>query len=338
MSFVNKMFYPYHSLMKLRRLFYSSGVFRSEDLGVKVVSVGNLSMGGTGKTPFCLHLAKLFQENKMSPSILTRGYRSRVEKEGDYFICGKRVDESFVEKYGDEPTLYNLNLKDVPVVVGRNRRENFQKFRKNINTNVTILDDGLQHLKIKRDIDIVLLDAKSVGGESSLASITREFEKTIEEADYIFVTKSKGLNEKRKKMWSDFFRFYEVESKVAYCHNEYTFLKDKEEKRHELDKLRARDVVCVCALGRPDYFLRAVEDLGARIHGKVILSDHDSLGKKELDKIKKWAQTGKMIVMSEKDMVKFPAVDFNYYSLQFEIKFNKKGNQFLHEIIQKSVQ
>ena len=129
---------------RLRRALYRRGILRSKRLPVPVISVGNITMGGAGKTPAVIAIARALSERGLRVGVLTRGYGRR----GD----GGRVEAPDADRYGDEPVLIKKSVPAAEVIVGINRYDNAIRFK----SDVFILDDGFQHLQVARDLDIVI--------------------------------------------------------------------------------------------------------------------------------------------------------------------------------------
>ncbi|MEK6539527.1 MAG: tetraacyldisaccharide 4'-kinase, partial [Deltaproteobacteria bacterium] len=144
--------------VRLRLFFYRIGAFKIRRLNCKVISIGNITVGGSGKTPMTIHLAEWLRDRDKKVAILSRGYKGRIKdsgivSDGEKILLGP-------EDAGDEPYLMAARLKNIPVIVGRDRHRAgmyaIEKFR----PDVIILDDGFQHIGLVRDLDIVLIDGK----------------------------------------------------------------------------------------------------------------------------------------------------------------------------------
>ena len=147
----------YGAAVRLRASFYERGLWTPRRLPCKVISVGNLTVGGTGKTPMVRYLARLIQDLGRRVAIVSRGYKGGAEKSGGIVSDGKRILMGAGEA-GDEPYMLASGLTDVPVAVGRNRFAAAMQLHQACNPEVILLDDGFQHLALARDLDVVLLD------------------------------------------------------------------------------------------------------------------------------------------------------------------------------------
>jgi tetraacyldisaccharide 4'-kinase len=156
----------YGSIVRTREFFYRKKIFKSRKLPCKVISVGNLTVGGTGKTPMTIHLARRLSSQGYKTAVISRGY-GRSEKSAAIVSDGHQIllqsDEA-----GDEPFMIARNLKHIPVIVGQNRVKAGWLAIEKFAPDVIVLDDAFQHLKLVRDIDLVLLDYHRPYGNNHL--------------------------------------------------------------------------------------------------------------------------------------------------------------------------
>ncbi|MBW1987943.1 MAG: tetraacyldisaccharide 4'-kinase [Deltaproteobacteria bacterium] len=150
----------YRGAVALRAALYRRGVFKSTRLPCTVVSVGNLTLGGTGKTPVTMAAARTLLQNGFSVAVLSRGYGGSLSKKGGMVSDGKSLLAG-ASRAGDEPLLMARSLPGVPVAVGRDRARMGKEVLRRFAPQVLLLDDGFQHLALARDVDIVLADASS---------------------------------------------------------------------------------------------------------------------------------------------------------------------------------
>ena len=148
---------PYAGVMRLRAALYKRGICRAAKLPCRVISVGNLSVGGTGKTPMVLYLAEALKAGGLKVVVISRGYRGRFEKMGGIVSDGQSVLAGAADS-GDEPQILARQLKGVPVVVGEDRYRAGRRACTAFAPDVILLDDAFQHLKLRRDLDLVLVD------------------------------------------------------------------------------------------------------------------------------------------------------------------------------------
>ena len=180
----------YWLLVLIRNIFYDLKIFKIYSLNKTVISIGNLTTGGTGKTPFTIFIAKYFIQQGIKVAILSRGY-GRKSKGTIVVSNGINLINSY-EKSGDEPYLIAKKLQNVPVVVDEKRYRGGKFLINNYNPDIIILDDGYQHRSLKRDLDILLINSLDKKTDHKLIpnGKLREPWKNIKRADLIIKTKS----------------------------------------------------------------------------------------------------------------------------------------------------
>lgn len=181
----------YGAIQGVRAGLYAKGLLKSHTLPCKVVCVGNLTAGGTGKTPMIMYLARLLQKAGYQPVILSRGYRGALENTGGMVSDTERVLLGS-EDAGDEPYLLACRLPGVPVLVGKNRYQNGLKAINNFKPDVILLDDGFQHLQLNRDLNLLLMDASRPldNGHVIPAGMLREKPRALNRAGAVVFTRS----------------------------------------------------------------------------------------------------------------------------------------------------
>lgn len=181
----------YGGVMRLRRRLYEHKLLPSYKLSCPVVSVGNLALGGTGKTPMVIHLARMIRKLGLRVAILSRGYKGRAQKKGAVVTDGRFI-RCGVDHSGDEPYLMASLLENVPVVVGKDRCAIGRNAIERFNPDILLLDDAFQHLRIRRDLDLLLLDARRPYGNTHLfpRGRLREPVTALSNADAVVMTRS----------------------------------------------------------------------------------------------------------------------------------------------------
>lgn len=182
----------YGLIVRLRNNLYSWGVIKSKQLPCTVISIGNLTLGGTGKTPMTIHVARVLKQWGYNIAVISRGYRGSAEKTGAIISDGHSLLLD-VDAAGDEPIMMAVQLKNIPVLVGKRRFEMGMIAKTKFNSDIIVLDDAFQHLKIKRDIDLVLLDSAQPLGNTYMfpRGTLRESMKGLIRADAYIITRSK---------------------------------------------------------------------------------------------------------------------------------------------------
>ena len=339
----------YRMAVQFRHWLYDKRFIRNQALGCLVVSIGNLSCGGTGKTPVVEVFARSLSQKGRKVAILSRGYRRKKrtfrEKLAHAFNSGEMElppqvvsDGSNLlmdsEHAGDEPYMLASNLPDVAVVVDKNRVKSGIHAIDEFETDVIILDDGFQYLKLKPHINIVLVDSTDPFGNGHVLprGILREPIKNIRRADYIFLTKSDGShkNSHLKRFLRRHTRRAEI---IECCHKPQHLVKlfsNREEK--PLSFLEGKKVAALSAIARPESFEGFLEQLGAELVAKDHFADHHRYTQQEIiDLINAAKASGaEMVVTTEKDAVRIPHIErcdvpIYYLRIQIDILSGKES-------------
>lgn len=192
----------YGLAMRLRAALYSADVFTRQSMPVAVISVGNLVLGGSGKTPMVRYLAELLLAMGLRPAIVSRGYGGTMREQAAVVSDGRSLLLS-PQQGGDEPAMLARALPQVPVVIGRRRLHPCRLAIDRLNANVLILDDGFQHLAVRRNLDLVLFDGSTLAGDGRVfpAGILREPMSALCRADAVVLT---GITASNREGAEDF--------------------------------------------------------------------------------------------------------------------------------------
>jgi tetraacyldisaccharide 4'-kinase len=267
-------------LIQAREKLYSTGIFRTRKLDHPVVSVGNLTLGGTGKTPLVIALAEKFRDLGFHPVILSRGYK---RKGRGIVVVGDSWEEA-----GDEPYLMARRLKNVPVVVGADRYEAGRAAEQRNLGDIFLLDDGFQHRQLHRDVDIVAIDlVEWSAGEALLPTGKwREPKSAILRADLMCYQDSANLAPPDLTVPS--FRF---ETRI-----DGLYIKDA---AVAAQTLQGKEVVAFAAIAKPERFFNALETIGIQPREKVTFRDHHAFSRTDIERL-----GGDVIITTEKDGVR----------------------------------
>ncbi len=156
----------WEGVYRLRRAAYRYGTFEQRHFKVPIISIGNLSFGGTGKTPFTLWLAENLAKRNKSVMILMRGYKGKLEHQSGILRGGAKIGSTPLD-FGDEAILLSRRLPEAAVVVGKNRADNLDKYFDEVRPDVVLLDDGHQHLRIARQLNFVFFDAAEISSRGA---------------------------------------------------------------------------------------------------------------------------------------------------------------------------
>jgi tetraacyldisaccharide 4'-kinase len=293
----------YGALQETRAKLYADGRLPSRRLAQPTISVGNITFGGTGKTPMVEFLARRFRFEGRSPAILSRGYGRRssglvVVSEGE----GPLVDP---DRGGDEPVELARRLPGVLVVVAERRAE-AARVAARLGANLLLLDDGFQHLAVRRDVNLLLLDARDPFGGGELPPIGRLREplSALVRADaFVFtrVDRAEPPAAARRALQAA-----RPEAPVFTARIRAAGARDEEGAPVPVAKLRERRLLAVCGIAQPDGFAASLAELELTPEDTLVFRDHQRYAPRDLERIRHTAEeTGSSwIVTTEKDAVK----------------------------------
>lgn len=293
---------------RLRRFFFYYGLFPQNDFQVPIISVGNLTFGGTGKTPFTLWLGSWLLENQKKVMVLTRGYKGKLENSSGIIRAGRRLGFN-PNEYGDEASLLARRLKNATIVVGKNRSANLDYFFESENPDVVLLDDGHQHLRLGRDLNIVLFDSTMPLDSYKVAprGYMRENFQALQDTSVVVFTRADQVDqEKIEKL---------KERILPHLTKEVIFVRMKYQasglfdlgfrKKYDLSDLKGKNVIAVAGIASPGSFYKILEENGAEIVEKISYPDHHSFKSSDMEELlTKAAKHEAIVVTTEKDMVK----------------------------------
>ena len=313
---------------QFRLWLYDNRVIRPHALGCLVVSIGNLSCGGTGKTPVVEVFARSLSSKGRRVAILSRGYRSKKRSLWTKMIQMFRSQKIEVppkvvsdgrdlllnsEYAGDEPYMLASNLRDVAVLVDKDRVKSGGYAIDRFHTDVIILDDGFQYLMLRPHINIVLVDSTDPFGNGHVLprGILREPIQNIRRADYIFLTKSDGSH--KIEHLKRFIRRHTKRAEIIECCHKPQYLVKlfSGGEKTPLSKLNGLRVAALSAIARPESFEGFLRQLGAELILADHYADHHRYTQQELiDFVNQAKEAGaEMIVTTEKDAVRMPRLD-----------------------------
>lgn len=309
----------YFLAIKVRWLIYRFKLVPQTKMPCTVISVGNITWGGTGKTPAVIMISKLLREMGKRVAVLSRGYRrsKKKDKKNKMSIVsdGKKLLLSSREA-GDEPYLLARNLPDVPIIVGKNRINSGKYTIERFASEVVVLDDGFQYWLLNRDIDIVTIDCLNPYGKGYLIprGSLREPLSHLSRADIFLLTRVNFVSrDDLQRIIGDLGkvnpRSIILESVHRPKYLQGTFSGEKK----SLDFIKGKKVVAFSSIGNPYSFEKTLEDLGAKIVKIFRFPDHHDYQGKDLGKIEATyridLEKGEVIaVTTEKDGVRLERV------------------------------
>jgi len=324
---------PYGAAVRTRPFLYSLQLLKTKTLPCPVISVGNITVGGAGKTPLVMTLAKRLMASGISAAILSRGYK-RTKTSEPVVSDGKTIFLS-PEESGDEPFLMAKACQGIPVLVGKDRFINGQLALQRFGVKGLLLDDGYQYLPLYRDINILLIDSTIGFGDYHLLprGILREPLSHLRRADLLLINKAAepAVYQPLEK------RIQEIYPGARVFHSDYVpvSLVAPEEQQEGLDFLKGKKVLALSGVANPNSFSSLLRKCGMKIVGEVIFPDHYPYTAKDLQYIEEKAKGADGIVTTEKDMVKLTKLDIGHlpiWALRIEMKIWEE-EEFLKRIV-----
>jgi tetraacyldisaccharide 4'-kinase len=280
----------YGVVIHLRNLAYTRGWKRSFRVEVPVVSIGNLTVGGTGKTPCVEYVADYYRRRDLQVAVLSRGYGS----EGGGL--------------NDEGLVLSENLPDVPPLQGADRVELARAAIDELESEILILDDGFQHRRLARDLDLVLIDVTTPWGHGYLLprGLLREPVSNLRRANAVVLTRCDQVGPDELAALHQ--RIAQLAPGITVAETEHRAEGlINEDASEELVLLRDRPVAAFCGLGNPEAFRRTLNDLGAVLTDFLAFPDHHAYTRADVERLKDWAQAqpdNALVVTTQKDLVK----------------------------------
>lgn len=307
----------YGLVIWLRNLFFDIGIFKSVDVGVPIISIGNITTGGTGKTPVVKNVAHIFLDAKKKTAIISRGYRRNTK--GTVVVCDGNVILSDANASGDEPLLLAQQLKSAIVIVDEDRVRGAAKAIKEFGAEIIILDDGFQHRSIKRTKDIVLIDSQRSPFEEMLlpSGYRREFKSSFLRADAVIVTKVQDEKNAKEILTDDFLQTVQHKFSSSFQPSGVKHLFGGVQQ--STDILKGHTAIAVCGIADPKSFERTLATCGVVVKKFIEFPDHHSFTKQDVDRIIRSFNEQKtdFILTTEKDAVRLKQFELELKNLPF---------------------
>jgi tetraacyldisaccharide 4'-kinase len=313
----------YGTVVRSRARLYAKGCLAAHRLPCKVVSVGNITLGGTGKTPASLYMARLIHEAGFRVAVISRGYKGRAEQQGGIVSDGRALRMTPADA-GDEPYLMARHLLPlgIPVIVGGDRVRSGRLAIERFSTEVLVLDDGFQHMRLRRDLNLVLLDARKPFGNGHLlprgalreplAALARADACLLTRCPRAFIARIPGDDKGREKGRFPHDRQHPV---FPATHAPFAVEWIADGKPDPLREMGAMDamshapIFAFSGLARNDDFQASLRDMGFDLKGWKAFADHHAYSREELAALETLAarQGAELMVTTEKDRVKIDA-------------------------------
>ncbi len=312
----------YSLVVGLRNFVYSKRWLKIHTADVPVISVGNITTGGTGKTPLVIWLCKFLQNKNVPRAILTRGYKARGTT--------------------DEPVILAESCPQAKVIVNPSRAEAAAEAVDKFGAKVLIMDDGFQHRRLARDLDIVTIDATCPFGYRKLlpAGLLREPVVSLRRADAAVLTRCDQVLESELNRIEKELQLINPDMVIAKSIHSPICAKSITDEKITIEQLRSRKIFAFCGIGNPEAFLNTIRNAGANMVGSKIYNDHYHYTDADSDDIHNQANLlgAELILTTQKDWTRttLPASakkDIPFAYLAVEIKFTS-GEDKLKQLIE----
>jgi len=333
-------FYPlslfYQITLFIRSFFYKINFLETRSLPCKVISVGNITAGGSGKTPTVEYLSRLLQSKGKKIGIISRGYRRNSKK--TLIVTDGKTKPKTWKTFGDEPYLLAQKLDNVPIIVGKSRYQAGIKMIETFNPEIIIMDDGFQHISLSRDLDIVLVNSKDTKETHRLMPVgmLRESVSNLSRADLVILTKTNTHQP------SDYLINIIENVKCPIINNKIELddmLINIKGEPYALDIINSKNVYIFSALGDHEGFEKIMEDTGAIIVGHDKYPDHYIYTLDDLKNIEENANKNgaNFIITTEKDIVKIKEYNskVNLYAVRMKMVYEPEDllNKYIEYVV-----
>jgi len=310
----------YGAAVRARLFLYAVRLLWRKRLPCAVVSVGNITVGGTGKTPVTIYLAKYFMGAGKKVVILSRGYGGSASKK-EPVVVSDGVNKILLgpAEAGDEPYLMAERLKGAAVVISQDRVKGGRMIMERFAPDVILLDDGYQHLRLKRDVNILLIDSIDGFGNGFLLprGILREPLSGLKRADAAMV---KGGNLRRQD--KELLKEYDIPV-LSFEYRPSAVIEVRIGAEFGIDMLKDKRVLAVAGIANPNPFFKSIEKLGSHVTDTLAYPDHHAYTARDIDDIARAAKGADIVLTTEKDAVKLrglPGSRLPLYALRIEVE------------------
>jgi len=324
----------YGFIVELRNFLYSKGWLKIHRAEVPVISIGNITTGGTGKTPLVIRLCKQlisdsqFQITSSQCAILTRGYKAD-------------------QHYGDEPAVLAESCPGIQVVINPDRVAGAAEAISRFGAKVLVMDDGFQHRRLGRDVNIVAIDGTVPFGYGKLlpAGLLREPVSALKRADAVVITRCDQVTEAELAKLEGKLRQVNPEMVIARSVHASVCAKSIDDREISLEELKGKNIFAFCGIGNPDAFFNTVKVLGTKLVGSRVFDDHYHYTNECLADINEQAKrlVADLILTTQKDWVSIssPAIpnaseEVNFAYLAIELNFIR-GEEKITELIKNAL-
>jgi len=320
----------YSLVVRLRSFLYSKRWLEVHTTDVPVISIGNITTGGTGKTPLVIWLCNLLKEKNINCAVLTRGYKATQNS------------KLKTQNHIDEPAILAESCPQAKVIVNPNRVEAAVEAVSKFGAKVLIMDDGFQHRKLHRDLDIVTIDGTCPFGYGKVlpAGLLREPVVFLKRADAVVVTRCDQISESELSQIEKELQLIDPDMIIAKSVHNLICAKSTAGEKITIEQLKDEKIFAFCGIGNPDAFLNTIRNTGANLVGSKIYNDHYHYTNDCLADIYEQARCLKadLILTTQKDWTRTALLtsakkDIPFAYLAVEIKF-LTGEDKLKQLIE----
>lgn len=311
----------YMVVIKLRNLLYDKQVFKTHCQKAVVISVGNITLGGTGKTPLVAWLCNLLNNKNLRCAVLTRGYKTYTKKPA----AGECIQDAAT----DEPAILAENCPNTKVIINPDRVAGAAEATAKFTAEILIMDDGFQHRRLARDLDIVTIDATQPFGYEKIfpAGLLREPLSSLKRSHAVVITRCDQVSESDLNKIETMLRSMNPGLIIAKSIHSVTQAKTKENKDIRIKDYNGKKIFAFCGIGNPNAFFGTIRTF-ADLVGSKIYNDHHRYTESDLADIYEQARIAKadIILTTQKDWTKIRYLAFDKKNMQLayliiEIKF-----------------
>jgi len=301
----------YQTAVALRNFCYDKHLLRSYRADVPVISVGNITTGGTGKTPLVIWLGGLLEKKSIRCAVLTRGYKAQSGK------------------FADEPAILAKSCPAAKVIVNPDRVSAANKAVRDFGAKVLVMDDGFQHRKLRRDLDIVAIDATCPFGYSRMlpAGLLREPAKALRRADAVVITRYDQATAQQVEQIEKDIEKITPGITIAKATHKHPYAKMIKGETLSIAQLKEKAIFTFCGIGNPGAFLSHLKESGLNVVGSRIYNDHHNYTQADISDIYEEAKglAADLILSTQKDWIKTALLSqqndgilFAYLALELE--------------------
>jgi tetraacyldisaccharide 4'-kinase len=333
----------YSLIVRLRNFLYSKGWLKTHRVNAVVFSIGNITAGGTGKTPLVIWLCNYLTQNSniktknYGCAILTRGYKATQNS------------KLKTQNYGDEPAIIAEDCPQAKVIVNPDRVAGAIEAISKFGVNVLIMDDGFQHRRLARDIDVITIDARLPFGYGKLlpAGLLREPVTELKRANAVVISRCNQITE--AKLIELEKKLQQINPNMIIAHSIHAPVCAKGIGNNEigLEKLNGEKIFAFCGIGNPEAFLETIKDLGCELVGSNVYNDHHKYAESDIADICRRAESSKanLILTTQKDWAKIApfilkvqnsGLSIQLAYVKIELKFIS-GEEKLRVLIEKAL-